>query len=90
LGEELGIFFGTVGAKVSDLTGVDTMFQISIFLEEKAICDYRQMIKEVDNWELAQTLWNNLIEEDLHCSWFKIRRDNFKASLAKERSSSAQ
>lgn len=82
LGEELGMFIGTVAAKVSHIVGMDNMFEISIVLEEKAICDYREMIKKIDNWELAQTLWSNLIEEDLHCSWFKMRREKFKANVS--------
>lgn len=79
LGEELGKLFGTVVGKLDGLTGIDRMFAVSIFLEERAMSDYRAMIREVDNWELTQTLWNNLIEEDLHCSWFKIRQEQLRA-----------
>lgn len=81
LGEELGTWFGTTAAYFSHLSGIDRMFEVSILLEEKAMSDYREMIKQVDNWELVQTLWNNLIEEDLHCSWFKVRREKFKDNL---------
>ncbi|MDI6710529.1 MAG: hypothetical protein QMC81_09305 [Thermoanaerobacterales bacterium] len=40
-----------------------------ITLEEKAMKDYKDLFVRVGNEHLFDTLWDNLIDEDLHTAW---------------------
>ncbi|MFW5976527.1 MAG: ferritin-like domain-containing protein [Bacillota bacterium] len=71
----LGKLAGTVIGK----SGVINMMKINIVLEKKAMSDYKKFIaKTVGESSLSSILWSNLIDEDLHTSWFdsKIKQIN--------------
>jgi bacterioferritin len=71
LGDVLGPILGKVGGQVSALAGVANMLKANILLEQKAMEDYKGLISKIDgNSKLCDLLWSNLIDEDLHTSWF--------------------
>jgi len=79
----LGPIFGKIGGQLMPLAGLTNMFTANVLLEQKAITDYKDLIKQVkdSNQELAALLWSHLVDEDLHAAWFarkaqKLRENN--------------
>ncbi|WP_082789033.1 demethoxyubiquinone hydroxylase family protein [Desulfolucanica intricata] len=61
---------GKAAGAFSSVLGIEKMLKINIFLEEKAMKDYKDLIlKSGNNSRLFEILWNNLIDEDLHAAW---------------------
>lgn len=73
-GDVISTLLGTALGKILGTTNLITMFKMNIKIEAKACQDYNQLINELmrDNNEqtIIKTLQYNLIDEDLHSSWF--------------------
>ena len=78
IGGIIGPAVGKPFSELSSLFGIEKMFKVNILLETKASQDYSNLIKRVNDVELLKVLKNNLIEEDLHRSWFITRRNRLK------------
>lgn len=71
MGEMLGSALGAIMGKASGAAGLIDLLKLDISLEEKAMRDYKDLILKVGrDRELFETLWSNLIDEDIHTAWF--------------------
>lgn len=71
VGEVLASAFGVVMGKASGAAGLIDLLKLDISLEEKAMRDYKDLILKVGrDQDLFETLWSNLIDEDIHTAWF--------------------
>lgn len=70
LGDVISPLLGKAAGFLNGMLGPKMMLKINIALEEKAMRDYKDMIIQVDNdGQLFDTLWDHLIDEDLHTAW---------------------
>ncbi len=71
VGGVLASAIGVVMGKASGAAGLIDLLKLDIALEEKAMRDYKDLILKVGrDQELFDTLWSNLIDEDIHTAWF--------------------
>ncbi|HHY32602.1 MAG TPA: ferritin-like domain-containing protein [Firmicutes bacterium] len=71
MGEVLASALGMVVGKASGAAGLIELLKLDISLEEKAMRDYKDLILKVGHdRDLFETLWSNLIDEDIHTAWF--------------------
>ena len=70
LGDVISPLLGKMAGFVAGSLGPKAVLKIGITLEEKAMKDYKDLIIRVSDEHLSNTLWNNLIDEDLHTAWF--------------------
>lgn len=70
LGDVIAPLLGKTAGYLSGALGSEAVLKIGITLEEKAMKDYKDLIVRVNDEHLFNTLWNNLIDEDLHTAWF--------------------
>lgn len=70
LGDVLAPLLGKASGAVTGVLGPKAVLKVGITLEEKAMKDYKDLIVRVDDHHLFDTLWDNLIDEDLHTAWF--------------------
>ncbi len=71
IGDKVAPIAGKIAGKITGKTGVINILKTDIALEEKAMRDYKDFILESGLDEnLFELLWSNLIDEDLHTSWF--------------------
>lgn len=74
LGDIISPLLGTIMGKALGTTKLATMFKTNIMLEARAVSDYLKLIEKLKLDEkyqvLNKTLQFNLIDEDLHSSWF--------------------
>ncbi len=71
MGEVVAPLTGKIAGYMTAWPGVVTVLKADIKLEEKAMKDYRSFIlKAVGDESLFELLWGNLVDEDLHTSWF--------------------
>lgn len=71
LGDVISPLLGNMAGSLSGTLGPPALLSIDIKLEEKAMHDYKKLILLVgDHQSLFDTLWANLIDEDLHTAWF--------------------
>ncbi len=70
LGDVVGPLLGKASGWATGVLGPKTVLKVGITLEEKAMKDYKDLIMRVDDNRLFDTLWDNLIDEDLHTAWF--------------------
>ncbi|GAB6098584.1 ferritin-like domain-containing protein [Halanaerocella petrolearia] len=78
VGADLGLLFGAAAGNLTSLTGTVNLFRINLALERRAIKDYRKLIQQSKSKRLKKKLWSNLIEEDMHHSWFAHQKKEFK------------
>ncbi|MFW5998993.1 MAG: ferritin-like domain-containing protein [Halanaerobiaceae bacterium] len=73
-------FLGKIAGKIISKTGIINLLKINITLEKKAMKDYKKFIKNVSKSSkgLADVLWANLIDEDLHTAWFNSKIKQIK------------
>lgn len=71
IGDVLAPVAGQIAGKVLARIGTAALLRANIKLEEMAMRDYKDfLLKAGGDRELYNSLWNNLIDEDLHTSWF--------------------
>lgn len=71
LGEMLSPVTGKIAGFLTAWPGIITVLKADIALEEKAMKDYKDFILQSGNdVNLFALLWSNLVDEDLHTSWF--------------------
>jgi len=71
MGEVLASALGVVMGKASGAAGLIELLKLDISLEEKAMRDYKDLILKVGHdHDLFETLWSNLVDEDIHTAWF--------------------
>ncbi|MDX9870947.1 MAG: ferritin-like domain-containing protein [Clostridia bacterium] len=71
LGDVVSPILGKTGGQLTASLGVIPMLKADMLLEQKAMSDYKDFIMRVGHdEELFDLLWSNLIDEDLHTSWF--------------------
>ncbi|MFZ5942695.1 MAG: demethoxyubiquinone hydroxylase family protein [Bacillota bacterium] len=70
---------GSAVGEILSLGSKEQILQIAILLEEKAMHDYQQLILSLppveEKKELVRILQSNLVDEDLHTSWFRNNKD---------------
>jgi bacterioferritin len=67
--EAISSSIGKLIGSVTPSTGIINMLKLDVAFEQKAKTDYKKLIDEVTDKELLQTLWSNLVDEDLHTAW---------------------
>lgn len=70
LGDVISPLLGKTIGYLTGALGPEKALKVGITLEEKAMQDYKNLIMRVGEKELFNTLWDNLIDEDLHAAWF--------------------
>ncbi len=70
IGDVISPLLGKTAGFLSGALGLRAVLKIGINLEEKAMKDYKDLIIRVSDEHLSNTLWDNLIDEDLHTAWF--------------------
>ncbi|MCL4425867.1 MAG: ferritin-like domain-containing protein [Firmicutes bacterium] len=74
VGDVLSPILGAALGKFLGATDVATMLKTNIKIEAKAVTDYQKLIRELesDGYDpaLLKSLQQNLVDEDLHSSWF--------------------
>ncbi|GAB6136897.1 ferritin-like domain-containing protein [Halanaerobaculum tunisiense] len=78
LGTDLGLLFGATTGSLTSWGGTVNLFSVNLALERRAIKDYRKLIQQTNSQQLKEVLWSNLIEEDLHHSWFAHQRQELR------------
>jgi len=68
-GDMMAPWIGKIMGNVLGASGVFLLLEINSAIEQKAMSDYKQLIAQVDDADLLETLWSNLIDEDLHTAW---------------------
>ncbi|MDA8096389.1 MAG: ferritin-like domain-containing protein [Clostridia bacterium] len=79
LGDVLAPVLGKASGVISGVLGPKTVLKVGITLEEKAMKDYKDLILRVGDEHLFNTLWDNLIDEDLHTAWFANKLKELQA-----------
>lgn len=71
LGDIIFPLTGKTAGNITAAFGIIPLLKADIILEKKAMSDYKDLLLKIgkDN-ELFSILWANLIDEDLHTSWF--------------------
>lgn len=64
-----GELAGHVAGMVTGLTDREKTLRFNIALERKAADDYWALIREVQDPEMKEVLWDNLINKEFHKSW---------------------
>lgn len=66
---------GLVTGKTVKIMGLDNMYKLGIFTENKAVGMYKNFIKEAEQdpelEELTKQLWYFMVDEEHHQFWFK-------------------
>jgi len=70
LGDVAAPLLGRLAGALTGAMGPKMILRADITLEEKAMKDYKDLIVRVGDGHLFDTLWDNLIDEDLHTAWF--------------------
>lgn len=71
LGDVIPPLLGKAAGHLTAAFGEVLMLKADMLLEQKAMSDYKDFIMRVGHdEELFDLLWANLIDEDLHTSWF--------------------
>jgi len=83
LGDVIAPIIGKMGGNVVAMTGLITMLKVNIMLEKKAMSDYKDLIMKIKEDDLFTLLWSNLIDEDLHTSWFSSKMHELEKELNK-------
>ncbi|HHV71916.1 MAG TPA: ferritin-like domain-containing protein [Clostridia bacterium] len=82
LGDVVAPIVGKTLGTLLNLSNVNLMLKINIVLENKAMSDYKDLIKKVEtNSELSSVLWANLLDEDLHSCWMERRLEKMEGEL---------
>lgn len=76
IGETAAEMTGKAAGTMTGFVSRDKTLKFNIALEKKAISDYKNMLKQVDNPAIREVLWSNMIDEELHTAWMAgyIRR----------------
>ena len=77
IGDVISPLLGKTAGFLSGALGPRAVLKIGITLEEKAMKDYKDLIIRVSDEHLSNTLWDNLIDEDLHTAWFVNKLKEF-------------
>jgi len=83
LGDVIAPILGKMSGNVVAKTGLITMLKVNIMLEKKAMEDYKDLIMKINEDDLFTLLWSNLIDEDLHTSWFSGKVQELEKELGK-------
>lgn len=75
--------FGQIVGRVSNLAGMANMLKAGYLTEKLAIRDYRKLINAVDDAEIRDMLWSNLIDEESHCLWLYKKAKELKKQRLK-------
>lgn len=79
LGDIAGPLMGKTAGLLTGAFGPHIFLKANILLEKKAMKDYKDLIRKVPGDEkLLQTLWDNLMDEDLHTAWFANKLKQLK------------
>ncbi len=70
IGKVLAPITGQISGRILGWAGIINILKVNIMLEKKAMEDYKKFILKVNDPQLFDLLWSNLIDEDLHTSWF--------------------
>lgn len=74
IGDILSLMVGTTMGKVLGITDVAYMLRTDIKIEAKAVTDYNNLIRELESEKadpyFVRTLKYNMVDEDIHSSWF--------------------
>ena len=70
IGDVFAPISGMIAGKITSWTGLINMFKANIRLEKRAMADYKDFILRTADPHLFDVLWSNLIDEDLHTTWF--------------------
>ena len=62
---------GKLMGSITPSTGLINMLRVDVAVEQKAKTDYKKFIDELSDKKLLNTLWSNLVDEDLHTAWMK-------------------
>lgn len=55
--------------EATSLIGISKLLKTAYFIESQAIKDYKKLIASVEDGEIRDLLWNNLIDEQSHYLW---------------------
>ena len=83
LGDVIAPILGKMSGNLVARTGLITMLKVNIMLEKKAMDDYKNLIMKIKEDDLFTLLWSNLIDEDLHTSWFSSKVQELEKGLDK-------
>jgi len=83
LGDVIAPILGKMSGNLVARTGLITMLKVNIMLEKKAMDDYKNLIMKIKEDDLFTLLWSNLIDEDLHTSWFSSKVQELEKGLYK-------
>lgn len=78
LGNILGSLSGRILGEITEKMDMVKLLSLNVKLEEKAMQDYKKFISQIDDQALSKLLWSNLIDEDLHASWFASKIDQLR------------
>lgn len=86
----LSYITGLLPGKLTPLFGTVNFFYYNYVIETMAIYDYKKLIKKIEpdsvlHCDLLDILTNNLVEEDIHRSWFKDRRESLQRIKKKQK-----
>ncbi|ADG83771.1 demethoxyubiquinone hydroxylase family protein [Thermincola potens] len=69
IGEVVGEILGKISGRIVPITGLENQLKFNVALEKKAMEDYKDLILKAGREDIFETLWNNLLDEDLHTAW---------------------
>lgn len=78
LGDVISPLVGKVAGELIAMTGLEDTLAINILLEQKAMTDYNELIKKLQqdkhsDHELMKILQHNFVDENLHTEWFRTQ-----------------
>ncbi|WP_337988147.1 ferritin-like domain-containing protein [Dehalobacter sp. DCM] len=80
LGDIISPILGKTAGNITAAFGVTSLLKADIMLEKKAMSDYKDLIIKIGkDDELFSLLWSNLIDEDLHTSWFASKVEELES-----------
>lgn len=68
---EIGKLGGLMLGETSGLAGDAAILNLGASIEDKAISDYENFIKNIDDPILQEIMENNKVDEELHAAWLR-------------------
>lgn len=80
IGEVVGELIGKTSGTMLGMMSLEQLLKANIALEKKAMEDYKNLIIRVGREDVFETLWNNLLEEDMHTAWMHNKMEELAQS----------
>lgn len=61
--------FGKIMGEATGLVGTARMLKTAYLIEGQAIKDYKKLIASIEDGEIRDLLWHNLVDEESHYLW---------------------